>query len=739
MRYLENWNEGWNFAKAANLEEARTAKWEAVSLPHTWNNVDGQDGGNDYYRGRCLYEKTFEKPKAFGEGKQVYLEFQAAAMIADVLVNGKKLAHHEGGYSTFRVNLTDVLEETNRIQVFVDNAANDFVYPQMADFTFYGGLYRDVTLIVVPEDHFELEKDGTPGMKVTPQVEEGRAEIALEAWVPGGRGQVRFTVDGMSKTAEVKDGSAKVSLTIENVHLWDGVNDPFLYTAKAELLIGEDIADEIVLPFGCRTFAIDKEKGFFLNGKPYPLRGVSRHQDRVDVGNALTEAMHREDMAIIKEIGANTIRLAHYQHAQYFYDLCDREGMIVWAEIPYITKHMEKGRQNTLDQMRELIVQNYHHPSIVCWGLSNEITASGTVTEDLIENHRLLNDLCHRMDSTRLTTMAHVFMLETESPLIDLPDIGSYNLYFGWYLGELSQNDEFFDEFHETYPERVIGLSEYGADANPQFQASEPERGDYTESYQCLYHEHLLACIEARPYLWATHVWNMFDFAADGRDEGGAHGRNQKGLVTMDRKLKKDAFYLYKAAWSREPFVHLCGRRYAERAEAQTEIKVYSNQPKVSLYVDGKLTETQEGRTVFRFQTVLSGEHLIEAKAGACTDSMRIRRVPEPNKAYQFLKEGDVVNWFDRDTYKKDFYGIKDRLKDLQANPDAAKLTDEIMAKARASRGDVAKSTQGNENLRKMMGGMSLESVLKQVKGAVPAEEIQELNRKLQSIRKPEA
>lgn len=436
-----------------------------------------------------------------------------------------------------------------------------------------------------------------------------------------------------------ENGYAAAEFLLENAHLWNGVEDPYLYRVAA--VFG---GDEISARFGCRTFGFDAEKGFFLNGKAYPLRGVSRHQDRKGLGNALTIKEHREDLEIVREIGANTLRLAHYQHAQEFYDLCDEYGIIVWAEIPYITQHMPNGKENTITQMRELITQCYNHSSICCWGLSNEITASGTIMmpsgnasdgmEDLLENHRILNDLCHRMDRTRPTTMAHVFMLETDSPLIEIADIGSYNLYFGWYLGELEQNDSFFDSYHAEHPNRVMGFSEYGADANPRFQSAHPEKGDYTESYQCVYHEHLLKCIEERPWLWATHVWNLFDFGADGRDEGGKRGENQKGLVTFDRSVKKDAFYLYKAAWSKTPFVHLCGRRYADRAEGKTEIKVYSNQREVGLYVDGREYARKEGERIFLFEVELSGEHTITAQAGECTDAMTIRRVETPDPDY---------------------------------------------------------------------------------------------------------
>lgn len=747
MRNVMELKDNWMFVKEAeNAADAASKKGTAVSLPHTWNAVDGQDGGNDYHRGTCWYVTKFQKPE-LEAGSQVYVEFLGASVIADIYLNGEAVAHHEGGYSTFRVNLTDKLQEENVLAVALNNADNNYVYPQKADFTFYGGLYRMVNLIVVPESHFELDYAGGNGIAVTPTVEcdenrvpTGKASVKVETWVTGNADSVVITITGEeseSKTVSVVDGHAEATFELEHVHLWDGVDDPYLYHAKAELSSG----DVTETTFGCRSFYTDPEKGFVLNGRVYPLRGVSRHQDRTGAGNALSYEMHKEDMEIIKEIGANTIRLAHYQHAQEFYDLCDEYGMVVWAEIPYITMHMPNGRANTLSQMEELVVQNYNHPSIVCWGLSNEITAATPVDEDLLENHRLLNDLCYKLDKTRFTTMANVFMQETDSPLLEIPDVNSYNLYFGWYLGELEQNDEFFDEYHAKYPDRCIGFSEYGADANPQYQSTNPTHGDYSETYQTVYHEHMLKMIEERPYLWATHVWNMFDFAADGRDEGGKHGVNQKGLVTMDRKLKKDAFYLYKAYWNKEDaFVHICGSRYVDRKEDTTEVKVYSNQTTVSLYVDGTLLETQDGSRIFRFAVPMTGEHEIVAKAGAEEDSIHIRKVEEANPDYVMGEIKDVINWFDDEPYKPECYSIKDKMSEIKASPKAGAILAELMAQAPGaeSRGDVAESVKDNPNLVRMMGRMTLESMLGHMKDSITEEQVKGLNRMLQQIKKGE-
>jgi len=721
MRTVLSMNEGWLFSKQGNSE--------SVTLPHTWNALDGQDGGNDYYRGTCFYTRNLQKPQ-MNPGEEAWLEFKGAAHTAEVFLNGVKLCHHEGGYSTFRVKLENLLEE-NTLLVSVDNSDNDHVYPQKADFTFYGGLYRDVNLIVVPASHFELGYCGTPGIKITPIVdlETKSAAVTVETWQNAA--EVTVTVDGQTQTVPSVDGHAKAEFTIENAHLWDGVNDPYLYTATATLPSGDSVSAR----FGCRKFEIDPQKGFLLNGRSYPLRGGSRHQDCKSVGNALTLEHHKRDMEIIRELGANTLRLAHYQHAQEFYDLCDEYGMVVWAEIPYITMHMKNGRANTLSQMEELVVQCYNHTAIAVWGLSNEITAASAVDESLLENHRALNDLCHALDATRPTTMANVFMLDIDSPILEIPDVNSYNLYFGWYLGDLEQNDEFFDEYHAKFPNRCIGFSEYGADANPQYQSPNPEKGDYTESYQCVYHEHMLEMIEKRPWLWATHVWNIFDFAADGRDEGGKHGENQKGLVTFDRQTKKDTFYLYKAYWNKtEPFVHIAGGRYVDRAEDVTEIKVYSNQETVTLSVDGRPFETQTGKHVFKFKVPISGEHSIHATAGDCRSVILVRKVDTPNPEYQFVKTSPVINWFDQEENDPAYYSVADKLADIRQNPEAGAIIDQMMAQGASARGDVADAVKDNPALQRMMGRMTLISLLKQ--SGADEQAVKQLNRILQRYKK---
>lgn len=637
MRKSIPFNDGWTFVGPDKQKQP-------ITLPHTWNGEDGQDGGNDYYRGACVYQKTFSRPEV-APGEWVYLEFGGVNSSAGVELNGIQVASHNGGYSIFRADITDFLQDENELKVTVNNSINGWIYPQKADFTFYGGIYRDVKLLIVDCSHFDLDYYSGPGARVTSQVDGTDGKIRVDTLISG-RGEVRVTLlDGEGKTVAEGEGSSS-ALTIPNVHLWDGVDDPYLYTAVVSLIRDGVVVDEVSVRFGVRTFWIDPKEGFFLNGRRYPLRGVCRHQDRPHIGNALTKAEHDEDVALIREMGANTIRLAHYQHDQYFYDLCDKYGLIVWAEIPYISEHMPLGRENTFSQMRELITQNYNHPAIIAWGLSNEITISTKDKRDMLDNHRALNELCHELDPTRVTTLACYAMCGPFNKVAHISDVVSWNLYLGWYVPGLFLNDLWMGLFHLFCPKRALGYSEYGAEAMPGLHSSKPRRGDHTEEYQCIYHEYMLRCFDRHPYLWATHVWNMFDFAADARDQGGEPGMNHKGLVTFDRKTKKDAFYLYKAWWSKEPFVHLCSKRYTDRSEAVTAVKVYSNQPRVALYSNGQLVEEQSGDRVFTFRVRLCDKVKLEARAGNLSDVATLRWADIPKTDYQLRKtKSKSANW----------------------------------------------------------------------------------------------
>lgn len=744
MRKVLNINRKWAFRKGVSAVPAEVpADWDFVNLPHTWNAIDGQDGGNDYYRGTCMYVKTLDREE-IPAADRYYLEIRGANSSADVYVNGEKLAHHDGGYSTFRVEITDQLKKGTRIAVAVDNAENDRVYPQMADFTFYGGLYRDVNLIAVSNSHFDLAYYGGPGIAVTPTVNGDNADVEIETYLTDIKaGQtIKYTVldkaGNSVATAETAADSPKVTVEIPKVHLWNGRKDPYLYTAVAELCEGDKVLDNISARFGCRTFKIDPEKGFFLNGVSYPLRGVSRHQDRWGIGNALLPEHHKEDMELICEMGANTIRLAHYQHDQYFYDLCDENGLVIWAEIPYISKHMPTGRENTVSQMKELITQNYNHPSIVVWGLSNEISMNGS-DADLVDNHKMLNDLVHEMDKTRLTTVAVVSMCDIHDEYLQVPDVLSFNHYFGWYGGDTSMNGPWFDKFHAEFPNIPVGMSEYGCEAL-NWHTSNPTQGDYTEEYQAYYHEELIKQLFTREYIWATHVWNMFDFGADARNEGGENGQNHKGLVTFDRKYKKDSFYAYKAWLSDEPFVHICGKRYVDRAEDTTKVTVYSNLPEVELFANGKSLGKQESDVhFFYFDVPNSGETNLTAVAGDCKDESVIRKVDTFNEDYRLKEKGAILNWFDI-TAPDGYFSLNDKLSDILACPAGAQLFGGMMAQMQSAAGGMAAGFEMNEGMMQMMGGFTvirLTNLLGTAGIQVTKEQLLGLNAALNQIKKP--
>jgi len=754
VRKIINLNENWFFTKDTT---DICAVGEAINLPHSWNATDGQDGGNDYFRGSCVYKKTLNKDD-IPEAGLYYLEFCGANSSADVYVGEAHLAHHDGGYSTFRVNVTEAIKNSLEISVIVDNTANETVYPQMADFTFYGGIYRDVNLIAVSNTHFDLDYYGAPGIKITPTVEGDDATVLVEVFtteLSEGKKIVYTLYDKDENELEKIEATDKTAtFTIKNVHLWHGRRDPYLYCCEAEIVENGEVLDNVCSRFGCRSFAIDPERGFILNGEEYPLRGVSRHQDRLGIGNALLPEHHKEDMELIAEVGATTIRLAHYQHSQYFYDLCDEYGMVVWAEIPYISRHMPTGRENTVSQMKELIAQNYNHPSIVVWGLSNEISIGGS-GEDLLENHNILNDLAHEMDKTRLTTIAAVSMCKMDDPYLLIPDVVSYNHYFGWYGGDTSMNGPWFDKFHQTHPNIPIGCSEYGCEAL-NWHTSDPFQGDYTEEYQAYYHEELIKQLFTRKYIWATHVWNMFDFGADARAEGGENGQNHKGLVTMDRKYKKDSFYAYKAWLSDEPFVHVCGKRYVDRVEDVTKVTVYSNQPEVELFVNGEsIGKKTAPDHFFYFEVKNVGETTIVAKAGELSDESKIRKVEVFNEEYRLKEQGAILNWFDVDAPEGRF-SLNDKIGDIMSCLRgkiwfltlALKLKKKMNAGKKPTEDTEKKSggfdvdLKGGSGLMEMMSGFTvlrLTGMLGMANISFTKEELLAINKKLNKIRKPKS
>ena len=662
MRNIININENWKFIQEdVGLPTSYPTDWQTVDVPHSWNAVDGCDGNGSYDRGNYWYAKTFETPVQPLAGGRVFVEFMGVNSEATVYVNGTQVTYHEGGYSTFRADITELCkaDEENLLVVAVNNKANDYVYPQHADFTFYGGIYRDVNIISVPNTHFDLEYYGGPGIMVTPKPTEcGGATFEIESWVKNA--DENFTVqysifdeDGEEVGHAVRPADAtKTTIFVPDANLWD-FDEPYLYTVVAELQRRNETYDDLEVTVGVREFKCDPQEGFSINGVPTPLRGVSRHQDVMYLGNALTREEHYDDAYLIKELGANTIRLAHYQHSQDFYDACDELGFAIWAEIPFISVMSKNpaAHQNCIEQMKELIVQNYNHPSIMFWGVSNEILIGG-ISEQLVENHKELNALCKEMDPTRLTTIAHVSFTPVDGPMHYITDTESYNHYFGWYGGKMEDNGPWLDSFHEKHPNICLGVSEYGCEGIITYHGPEPKCKDYSEDYQAMYHEHMAKVLDERPWIWSSHVWNMFDFGCAARDEGGVAGRNNKGLMTMDRKTKKDSYYIYKAYWNPEPMVHLCGKRYAQRAGEEREIKVYTNQDSVTLYMNGEEVGTQPPVDhIARFTVAIKdGENIFLAVAGECKDTMTIEKVEVEPEIYtlpgQAEGDGGAANWF---------------------------------------------------------------------------------------------
>lgn len=694
-----NINNQWKFIKSdCERVELNNQSYEIVDIPHCWNGQDGQDGGNDYHRGLCWYVKEVDAITSH-EGA-VYLDFEGANSVCDVYFNGTHLGKHEGGYSGFRYDVTNLIKSVNTIEVGVDNSHFEHVYPLWADFTFYGGLYRDVNFIYDKPVHFDKLDLASSGVYVTQSdVSKAKADCHVTAKVNNmdkeshvtchvsmmdADGQI-ITNESLSKIVSGKD-SFDLDITLENPHLWQGVEDPYLYTCVVTLEAEDMESDRVEIKTGLRYFKFDEHEGFFLNGKHMKLNGVSRHQDRLAVGNALTKEHQIEDMELIKEIGANSIRLAHYQHNQFFYDLCDREGMVVWAEIPYISKtsDTDETASNAISQMRELIRQSYNHSSILMWGVQNEI-GIGEETKSLQQIVKEIHDVVKEEDTSRVTTQAQVMMIPEDDPSHYETDIMAWNKYYGWYVGEAEEFDDFIHDFRRENPNRGFGISEYGAEGILRWHTEEPKVKDYTEEYHSLYHEKVIRIFDKYPFIWGTYVWNMFDFGSDLRDEGGIQGRNNKGLVTFDRKIKKDAFYMYQAHWSKKPMLHITSKRFVNRHLSSIRLKVYSNQASVVLSCNGVSAEllSQEG-SVFVFKVDLKeGENKLVATAGGLSDQAVFNKVADQDMSYVLPEEEgkkgifsgtsneNVENWFnsseaiseDAFTYPEGYLSIKDKIK----------------------------------------------------------------------------
>lgn len=716
MRKVININSGWEFTKED--------KTEKVNLPHTWNAVDGQSDKN-YYRGKCSYTKTIQRYDG-----NVVLEVNGANTRSKVFVNGTFVGEHINGYGMFRFDITKFLtKDENVLLITVDNSSDPLLYPQVADFTFYGGLYRDVNIICsLPETRFALLDKSKNGVYITPMV---NGDVYIKSYTEGDTSDLTkefeiFDADGVSAAKGIYSGDAEaVKLHVDSPVLWNGIENPYLYTLSARLKKGDEVIDEVKDTFGFREFEFDSEKGFFLNGKHLKLKGVSRHQDREFMGNALTAKEHKEDIDLICEVGANSIRLAHYQHDEKFYEECDKRGLLVWAEIPVISNYSKKKQPQARLMLEELIRQNYNHPCIYCWGVENEISIASP-SSSLFNGINELNSIAKFLDETRPTTCAQVTFSSITSKLNYITDILGYNQYFGWYVQTADQIGIWLDKFHKTNPQIKLCLSEYGAEGITTLHSAVPVQGDYSEEYQAVFHEKYLKAINERDWLWGSYVWNMFDFGSAIRNEGGVKGRNNKGLVTIDRKIKKDAFWIYKAYWSDRKFVHITGERFVDRLTGTQEIKVYSNCNKVKLTVNGKEQELS-GDKIFKFTAdIAEGENTVKASAGRCKHEIKINGVTEENASYSLGGENNsfVRNWFEAgDTLDGERLSLNDKLGDILGNTEVQKII----------KGQLGK----NITVPKIIGKISLKPVVKIAEKTKKGKEITDLaNGYLQSIKK---
>lgn len=603
-------NNDWNFRFSHQVQKGTEVR---VDLPHTWNAQDALSGKIDYKRGIGNYEKNlFIRPE--WKGKRLFIRFEGVNNIADVFINRRHIGEHRGGYGAFIFEITGKVEygKENSILVRVNNGEQLDIMPLVGDFNFYGGIYRDVHLLITDETCISPLDYASPGVRliqdsVSHRYAKVRATVDLSNGSSGNQ-KMELNVRLLDGQRVVKEGTKNVNLSgnevmqqeltfeIDQPHLWNGRQDPFLYQAEVTLFRNGQMVDRVTQPLGLRFYRIDPDKGFFLNGKHLPLQGVCRHQDRSEVGNALRPQHHEEDVALMLEMGVNAVRLAHYPQATYFYDLMDKNGIIVWAEIPFVGPggYNDKGfvdlpafRANGKEQLKELIRQHYNHPSICVWGLFNELTELG---DNPVEYIKELNVLAHQEDTTRPTTSASNQM----GDLNFITDAIAWNRYDGWYGGTPADLGKWLDRMHKDHPEICIAISEYGAGASIYHQQDSlvktvPTSWWHPENWQTYYHIENWKTISSRPYVWGSFVWNMFDFGAAHRTEGDRPGINDKGLVTFDRKVRKDAFYFYKANWNREePMLYLTGKRNTVRTQRLQTITAFTNLSGAELFVNGK-------------------------------------------------------------------------------------------------------------------------------------------------------
>lgn len=634
-------NQDWNFRFSHQVDKNSSRR---VDLPHTWNAQDALSGKPDYKRGIGNYDKKLFIRSEW-KGKRLFLRFEGANCVSNVFINGKQIGEHRGGYGAFIFEITDKVNygKNNTVLVRVNNGEQLDVMPLVGDFNFYGGIYRDVHLLVTEDICISPLDYASPGVYLFQQhVGEKQAAVLARINLSNGtehprQATLRLQVKEGDKVVYQADKKVTVaphtsiqpeemSFTLLNPRLWNGREDPFMYQTVITLVKDGKEIDKVEQPLGLRYYATDADRGFFLNGKHLPLHGVCRHQEWAEVGNALRPMHHEEDTRLMLEMGVNAIRLAHYPQATYMYDLMDRNGIVTWAEIPFVGPggYADKGfvdqpsfRENGKEQLKEMIRQHFNHPSICFWGLFNELKENG---DNPLEYIKELNVLAHQEDPTRPTTSA-----SNQGGAINfITDNIAWNRYDGWYGATPATLASWLDKTHQAHPEIKIAISEYGAGASIYHQQdslvqTSPGSWWHPENWQTEYHIQNWKIISERPYVWGSFVWNMFDFGAAHRTEGDRPGINDKGLVTHDRKVKKDAFYFYKANWNPEPMVYIAGRRSVNRVKPVTEVQIFSNCAEVTLKVNGQIIKKMQPDGVkvciFKDIRLKKGENNIEVSA----------------------------------------------------------------------------------------------------------------------------
>lgn len=737
-------NSGWEFQKLyqtdidklCSMEDISFDKavFEQVDLPHTWYSEEEPYKGTVVYRKKVMID--------YKEGNQVFLNFQAADRWCKVFVNKYYVGEHKGGYSAFTFPITQYCRqgEENELDIFLDNCSWEEISPLTGDFTVFGGLYRGINLIITENVCFDRSYYGTNGLIVRTKVlENGTGEIFIEPHLYNAeRKNIQIDYQVLSPNQEIAAcktewGENVCRIEIPTPVLWNGLKKGALYCLHAELKIEGRQVDSTHITLGFRSISIDGEKGFFLNGENIKINGVAKHQDYDSVFNATKQEHWNQDICDILEIGANSVRLSHYQHPQEMYCLCDKYGLIVWAEIPMLKMtENEALLENACSQLKELILQNIHHPSICFWGIQNEIAMFGE-NQGMYEKVKRLADLAKQLDPSRISSCANLFCVKNDSMLNTFTEAVGYNIYFGWYYGEMKDSETFVEKFHEDNPHIPLGITEYGVDCNLAFHSQDPKVKDYSEEFQALYHETVYPMFKSKPYIWGTYVWNLYDFSSEIRDEGGLKHKNGKGLITFDRKIKKDAYYYYMAQWSSKPFVKIAQSRFVKREQPEICITVYSNQKEVDLYVNQNCYKGFSESGVFHFHKIAlgQGENRVKAVSGEWEDEAMFCGVTEKELSYVYVDSNpglNVKNWFtdvveEERMFPKGMFSIRESCKDLLESKQAMAVIEEF-------------SAQLAKQMRERQGMMPLERILSYMKKEVTDEQCRELNGKLIQIAK---